>query len=162
MIKTRLQLRGFRRARHCAFAGIVACVCGLLVSACRTDKSGTGSMASVVINGAPAGVVRGATIDVFENEGYKLARRDQETMVFEKAGSAMNNLAYGNWMEKQVVSRVQVYVEPIAETTIRVRCNGYVVRDKGGATEEQIKPLRRAPYQKLLEEVAKRFSNRTS
>lgn len=148
----------FYRSAGGVVALVLLCSCSLLSSGCRSDKSGTGSMASVVVHNVDPGAVRGATIDVFESDGYKLARRDKESMVFEKKASSMTNLAYGNWMESQVWSRVTVFVEPMSESVVRVRCSGYAVRDKGGATEEQLKTYRRGPYQKLMDEVARRLS----
>lgn len=115
-------------------------------------------MASILVSNSSPGAVSGATIDVFENNGYKLARRDKELLVFEKQASKMSDLAYGNWTESRVWSRVKVTVKPDGENAVQLHCTGFLVRDKGGATEEEIKPYGRGPYQKLMDEVAARFS----
>lgn len=131
----------------------------LITVGCRTtDTSGTGSMAFVAITNCSLGAASGATIDVFENNGYKLARRDKETLVFEKPASKMNDLAYGNWMEAKLWDRVKVHIKQVSESIVQVHCTGYMVRDKGGATEEEVKPIRRGAYQKLLDQVVARFS----
>ena len=114
-------------------------------------------MASVSIPGTNAGVVRGAAIEVFESHGYKLARRDKELLVFEKKASSMNNVAYGNWTENPVWDRAKVEVEPAVDSLVRLHCTIYLIRDKGAATEEEVKALRRSPAQKLVDEVAARL-----
>ncbi len=158
---TSAQVLGIPRRQLAWVLPALVLICGLIAPGCRTtDTSGTGSMASVTITNSSPGAVSGATIDVFENDGYKLARRDKELLVFEKQASKMSDLAYGNWTESRVWSRVKVTVKPVGESTVQLSGTGFLVRDKGGATEEEIKPYRRGAYQKLLDEVAGRFSGK--
>ena len=141
-----------------ALAGICAlfmCGCSTTNTAGEKDKNST---ASVQIHGISVGAVRGAAIDVFEGHGYKVGRMDRETVVFEKVASKWDNAAYGNWTEAQLYSRVQVTAQAMDQSTVRLSCQAYLVRDKGGATEEQIKPYRKGSYEKLLEEVAGRLN----
>jgi len=81
-------------------------------------------------------------------------------MVFEKKASAMNNFAYGNWIDTPVWERVKASVEPVSESTFRLQCQAYLLRDRGGTTEEEIKltGMRSSTYQKLLDKVAKKLN----
>jgi hypothetical protein len=63
-------------------------------------------------------------------------------------------------MENKVWDRFAVTLETLDATTVRLTGTGYVVRDRGGSTEQQIKVVRQGNYQKFLEEVATRLSPR--
>jgi hypothetical protein len=141
---------------------VLVAFCLVAASGCRsTDKSASGGFASVMISGNTPGQIRNKTVEVFRADGYKVARSDPDHMIFEKEGSGMNNFAYGNWVGDTLVwVRVKASVVAAGEMTFRLQCRAYIVRDIGGSTEEEI-PLsgfRKGPYQKLLEEVARRFS----
>ena len=112
--------------------------------------------AAVEIHGNTPGQVREVTEEVFRANGYQLAEVGHSQMTFEKPGTKMNNIAYGNWIsETPIWIRVQVAIVPTGEAACLVHCQAWYLRDKGGATEEQIQlsKLRRGPYQKLLDEV---------
>ena len=150
-----------RTVKRMLFAACVVLGLGLLALAgCRSaDKSGTGQTAAVVIRGNTPGQVVAATIAVFESHGFRSARTATGNLVFEKQGSHFSNFAYGNWMgDTDVWERVKVTALLVAEAEVRLSCHAVMVRDRGRATEEEIKPLRRSPYQKLLDEIAARFT----
>ena len=140
---------------------ILLAFCLVAASGCRsTDNSGSAGFASVMISGNTPGQIRNGTVEVFRADGYKVARSDPDRMIFEKEGSGMNNFAYGNWIgDSAVWVRVKASVMTAGEMTFRLQCRAYVVRDIGGSTEEEIilPGYRKGPYQKLLEEVARRF-----
>lgn len=131
---------------------------------CRsTDKPGSAGFASVVISGNTPGQISDAAIDVFRENGYKVAQTDPSRLYFEKQGSRMNNFAYGNWVgDTPVWIRVKAGIVPMADVTFRLRCSAYMVRDIGGSTEEEIalSKFQRGPYQKILDEVAKRLAQK--
>lgn len=142
----------------CRFLLWLLCAVALAVTGCRTtDASAPGQTASVLIRGNTPGQVSDMAVAVFESHGYQLASQRVGTMVFEKRGSTMSKVAYGNWMDSDVWVRVRAEVVPVGEGTVRLQCLARLIRDKGGATEEEIKSLRRSPYQDLLDEVAARF-----
>ena len=102
--------------------------------------------------------------DVFQDNGYDLMPASAEAQVFEKKATALNNFAYGNWMDTAVWVRVRVSVVPVVDQVWRVQCHAYLLRDRGETTEEEIKigNLRSHPYQKLLEQVQKRLTSPSS
>jgi len=128
---------------------------------CRSTKEPVSArFASVILAGNTPGQIRDAAISVFLDNGYKAKQTDPNGMVFEKEGSRMNNFAYGNWVgDTPVWIRVKGSVVPVGEMSCRLQCNAYLVRDIGSAAEEElpVSSLHRAPYQKMLEEVAKRL-----
>jgi hypothetical protein len=131
----------------------------LALSGCGTSRgSGKSSTVTVLIRETSPSAVRGATIDVFETHGYKVGRLDRQSLVFEKPGSKWNDIVYGDWMESRTWNRVRVEVETVDESSVRLRATAYIVQDKGGAIEEQVKSYRRAPYQELLDEIAARLN----
>lgn len=137
----------------------------LLVGAaigCQSDKHAiSGKFAAVVLSGNTPGQIRDAAVTVFLNNDYKVRRTDPNAMVFEKQGSRMNNFAYGNWVgDTPIWIRVKSSVVPVGDMSCRLECTAYLVRDIGGASEEElpVNSLHKRPYQKMLEEVAKRLS----
>lgn len=143
----------------------VAALClamALLVSGCRsTAEEGVHSLAAVTITGNTPGQISQVAQGVFEENGYQVAKPGLTSLVFEKKASGMSNLAYGNWgVGSPVWLRVKLSTIPVGEQKYRLQCQADLVRDRGSATEEEIKvgSLHRKPYQRLLDEVAKRLA----
>jgi hypothetical protein len=139
---------------------LVICLCA--GDGCQTsDKSVTASFASVTITGSTPRQIRNVAVQVFDDNGYKVAEREPTHMVFEKEGTRMNNLAYGTWLnDKPVYVRVKASVVSAGEKTYCLQCTAYMVQDIGTGTEEEIAVsyLHRKTYQKLLDDVAKRLT----
>ncbi len=135
--------------------------CLLSTSGCSSTKTTpSGGFASVIISGNTPGQIRDAAIAVFYHNGYIATRKDPGNLVFEKQGSGMNNFAYGSWLgDTPVWIRVKAAILPQGQMTCRLECRAYMVRDRGGATEEEIAvtKLHKGQYQKLLDEVVKKF-----
>jgi hypothetical protein len=141
---------------------LVAAVCGLLGSGCSSvNKPESARFASVEIHGNTPGQISQVALDVFRENGYQVWRVDSSKLVFEKEGSTLNNVAYGSWLGGSGVwIRVKASIVPVSEQTFRLQCQAYLVRDRGGATEDEIKVnrMRGHRYQKLLDEVARRLA----
>lgn len=146
-----------------SFAALLALAGGLLISCgCHTTSS-PASFASVVIAGNTPGQIRDAAVEVFIVNGYTVTRNDPDNLVFEKKASRMSNFAYGSWMgDEPVWTRVKAAVVPLGDMKCRLQCRAYLVRDRGGATEEEItvSKLHKGQYQKLLDDVASKFASR--
>jgi hypothetical protein len=135
---------------------VFSVVCLLLSAGCATREK-PDYLAAVEIRGNTPGQIATATEAVFSENGYKLAGRSGTKLVFEKPGSGMNKFAYGDWVgDTQVWVRVKLNIVPIGEALFRVDCKAFLVKDKGGSTEEEIKvsSMHHRPYQKLLDDVA--------
>ena len=149
-------------AKSKSFA-LVALAGGLLIACgCHTTSS-PASFASVVIGGNTPGQIRDVAIEVFSVNGYTVTQNDPDNLVFEKKASRMSNFAYGDWMgDTAVWTRVKAAVVPLGDMKCRLQCRAYLVRDRGGATEEEItvSNLHKGQYQKLLDDVASKFASR--
>jgi hypothetical protein len=144
------------------FFCLCPCLCLLLGAGCKSaGKPAGGCFASVEINGNTPGQISRMAAEVFRENGYLVAHSGLTETVFEKRGSTMNNLAYGNWMGGEPVwVRVKVFIVQTGEMSSRLQCTATLLRDRNGLMEEEIKVsrLRRGPYQKMLEEVRERLN----
>lgn len=135
--------------------------CWFVGNGCRsTRESGAAGFAMVLISGNTPGQIGAVAVDVFREQGYLVSQDDPSSLVFEKKASAMSNIAYGSWLgDTPIWLRVKAAVVPAGEMTFRLQCAAYRVSDKGSAAEEEvaISHLGNRPYQKLLDEVARRL-----
>ena len=143
---------------------LAVCVIALLSAGCQsTPTPEIVPFASVEIHGHPVDRVRDVTAQVFNEHGYELMKRGWVDLVFEKEGSTMNNIAYGNWMGSGIWVRVRAKITDISPGESRINCEACLLRNRGEPTEEEIRinKLHRHPYQKLLNEVVKRLKIET-
>jgi len=157
--KLKLLVPGPRAEKPFFLPMLALCLC--MAAGCKsTNKSPTGGFASVVIRGNTPGQIRNVATEVFKENGFKNTSPRPDEMLFEKEGGKMSNIAYGNWIsDTPVWIRVKAAVVSAGELSYRLECRAYVVRDRGGSTEEEIPMgrLKAGHYQKILDEVAKRF-----
>lgn len=139
---------------------LAVCLGALLGAGCSsTGKSEPVHFASVRIQGQAPERVSDVATEVFLEHRYKVTRKGWAHLTFEKEGSTMNNIAYGNWMGGGVWVRVKVSVEEVLAGTCDLKCEAFLVRNRGESLEEEIriKKLHSGQYQELLDEVAARF-----
>ena len=150
--------RSLKRALRKAILGLAAC---LLVAGCHTTPAPpAGEFACVEIRGSTPGQICSMAREVFRENGYDAMPAAANHLVFEKKGSTLNNIAYGNWLDAAVWVRVKVAVVPMVEQVWRIQCHACLLRDRGATTEEEVTgtSLQHHPYQKLLEEVQQRLT----
>jgi hypothetical protein len=150
------------KIRSVALALLVVCS-GVVVSGCRSaNKPASGSFASVDIPRGTAIQIAEAMSEVFESKGWRSpSKTGPDRLTYEREGSVKNNMAYGNWLSGgNVWMRVRASIVSLQETSYRLQCNLYAVRDRGATTEEEIKvsSVYSGTYQKMLEEVARRVA----
>lgn len=120
--------------------------------------------AAVVISGATEEEVRGETVRVFAAEGWQPGHDAEHDLVFEREGSKWDHLAFGsNVLDMPVYNRVKADIVALADGSLRLQCQAYIVRDRGGARmddEIRMKGPRAGPYQQLLDKVAAFFHGR--
>jgi hypothetical protein len=128
---------------------------------CKSNTPYSASFASVEVKERTPKEIYNAIVAVFKEDGYTLAAKTSEFLVFEEEGSRMDKLAYGSWVgETPIYVRVKVSMVSLAEENAwRIQCNAYMVRDKGAMLEDEVKlPNRRSkPFQNLLDKVADRL-----
>src|SRR5947207_2599450 len=98
---------------------------------CQTHPSNpSGHLAWVVITNQPMTRVEQITRAVFAAHEYQIARPKQGQLVFEKEGTGMNTLVYGDWSSKKVWIRAKVFTQD-SSAQVLLACDGYVVVDHG-------------------------------
>lgn len=139
---------------------LALCAGALGLSGCQTEPRTTPAyLAAVELRGNTPGQIGPVVIAVFKDHHFTVARRRYTAFVFEKEASRMDNLAYGDWIsDKPVWLRVKAELVPLSEAHFRLQCSPVLVQDKNESLEHELKvTFRKAPYQKLLEEVARRL-----
>lgn len=137
---------------------------GLFSTGCRsTGESGGGRFASVKINGLSTQAILATTAAVFREDGYQ-AFPSSNGLICEKAGSRANTISRDGLVAAQAgaqtLVRVRARVEDLGNGSHRLQCQTYMVSGAGDSffeEEHRLANFRSGPYQKLLEEVAKRL-----
>ena len=63
---------------------------------------------------------------MFQQDGYAVVDVHGAEMVFEKAGSRWDRIAYGSWIdEAPLVIRVRVSVAPVSEGAFELQCQAF-------------------------------------
>jgi len=120
-------------------------------------------MATVDINGTTLERVQAAIQKVFASgEGFSLTDSGDLAYVFQRPGGRIKDLSYGDLGGEGVVERAVVEIEQKSDSSFRVECNVYMVRNSGGDPffEDDTKVLRAfgREYQRVLRRV-KREAN---
>jgi hypothetical protein len=143
---------------------VVGFVASIAAGCKSTPKTPSNRLASVIITNRAPDEIEAATRTVFEKHDYELsARRDGGAMVFEKQGTWMNGMVYGDWYSGGVWERIKVYHIEMEPGSTLLDCNAYMVQDHDDPFfQSERKPYtsRRHVYQKLLEEIAKELERK--
>jgi hypothetical protein len=142
-------------------------VSGLLVlgavslAGCQTAKQpGSMNHASVRVKGHSLEDIRQTTTAVFRDAGYSLVATSPVEMVFDRPGSRRDATKWGGWSAAGVTMRVKVGLSKMTDGSELLEAEVYAVQnsdDEFFRTENRNILLNRRPYQKLLDEVARRM-----
>ncbi len=136
-------------------------VLGVLLVGCQSGKQpGSASHASVLIAGHSSEEIQQTVTTVFQEAGYGVALSLPTQMVFERPGSRRDAIKWGNIGGGGVNMRVKVQFSTFPDGRRLVQADAYAVQvsdDPFFQTESRNILLNRQPYQKLLDEVAKRL-----
>jgi hypothetical protein len=129
---------------------------------CRSHPATPSSrLASVLITNHPVMQVETATEEVFTQHGYQTGRSKTSRLVFEKEGTGMNTLVYGDWSTKKVWVRVKVYVHDLTSVQqVLLECDAFMVAEHGDPhfeEEHKLTGVHRGRFQDLLDEVSQRL-----
>jgi hypothetical protein len=140
--------------------GLLALTLTGLVGCQSAKQPGSMSHASVQVKGHTLEDIRQTTTTVFREAGYSLAAASQEEMVFDRPGSRQDAIKWGGWSAAGVTMRVKVGVSRMTDGSELLEAEVYAVQnsdDEFFRTERRNIVLNRRPYQKLLDEVARRL-----
>jgi hypothetical protein len=114
-----------------------------------------------LITNQPAVLVEAETETVFKQHGYQASRSKTSELVFEKEGTDMDTLVYGDWSPKKVWVRVKVHVYDLSSVQqVLLECDAFMVVDHGDThfeEEHELTSVRRGRFQDLLDEVSQRL-----
>ena len=149
------------RTQFRPFAAGLLALCAVSLVGCQSAKQpGSMSHASVQVQGHPLEDIRQTTTLVFREAGYSLAAASPEEMVFDRPGSRRDATKWGGWSAEGVTMRVKVGLSRMTDGSDLLEADAYAVQnsdDEFFRTERRNIVLNRRPYQKLLDEVARRL-----
>jgi hypothetical protein len=148
------QLRSF-------IAGLLALGAVSLVGCQSARQPGSRSHASVQVKGHSLEDIRQTITAVFREAGYSLAAASPEEMVFDRPGSRRDAAKWGGWSGEGVTMRVKAGLSKMTDGSYLLEADAYAVQnsdDEFFRTESRNILLNRRPYQKLLDETARRLN----
>jgi hypothetical protein len=138
----------------------------ILATGCRSPNGAVSNrMASIIVTNRSSEQVEAAVKAVFEKHAYETGRSEEDELVFEKHGTFMNGLVYGDWYSGGVWERIKVYQRELRPTETVVECDAYMVQEREDPLFQKEKKeykTRKGHCQKLLKEVAKDLISRTN
>jgi hypothetical protein len=141
------------------FALLAMCVGGLI--GCQSAREpGSMSHASVQIQGHQVAEIQQTATTVFREQAYALATATPEEMVFERPGTRRDALKWGGWAGQGVTMRVKVRLTAMLNGGYLLMADAYAVQNSDDpffSSESRNILLNRQPYQKLLDETARRL-----
>ena len=143
------------------FAAGLLVLGALSLAGCQSARQpGSMSRASVQVKGHSLEDVRQTTTAVFRDAGYSPAAASPEELVFDRPGSRRDAAKWGGWSAEGVTMRVKVGLSRMTDGSDLLEAEAYAVQnsdDEFFRTESRNILLNRRPYQKLLDEVARRM-----
>ena len=147
----------FSRTGFGLLALLVLVVCG-----CQTYSGPPGkNVASVTINNRSLTTVQSAVTNVFCTHGFTGTQTGDNSFNFTRKGGSMDKMIYGSYVFTDTVTRkVSVTTQPAADGSITVTCQAWMDEGEDNPVfdgDHQLTPLRKGPYQSLLNEVKKQL-----
>ena len=133
----------------------------LLATGCQSARQpGSTSHASVQIQGRGLAEVQQTMEVVFNEAGYTRTSGGPDLMVFQRLGSRWDAAKWGGWTGEGVVMLLKVEIHEVPGGAYLLQADAYAVQNSNDPffhTDSRNILLNRRPYQKLLDEVAKRL-----
>jgi len=131
----------------------------LVVLSCAGCKSMGGGIpngqSQVTVTGVVQSQIEDKAEDVFYRYGFEFKGAAGDHMEFERAGGVMDTVLYGNWQEKDMSTRVTLYIVPKGGTTYVLRARSMAVRHTFGADEDtQLFDVQGGKYSAILKKIA--------
>lgn len=142
---------------------IVPIVFALALAAGPGCKSMGGGMpagqAQVTVSGVSEAQVEAKAEEVFYRHGFEFRGTGNGQMAFERAGGTMGNVLYGNWLEKDVLTRVTLFIIPKGPLTYTLRARSMAVRQSfGGDEDTQLFDIQGSRYGVILKKIAQELA----
>jgi hypothetical protein len=136
----------------------------LVLLSCAGCKSMGGGVpagqAQVTVTGVQESQIEDKAEEVFYRYGFDFKGQADGRMEFERAGGVMDTVLYGNWQEKDMVSRVTLYIIPKGDSTYALRTRALAVRRSfGGDEDTQLFDVQGGKYGAILKKIAQELRN---
>jgi hypothetical protein len=117
----------------------------------------------MVTNASPR-EIQEATEYVFKLHGFDPAPEDHNDLVFQRKGSFMNGVVWGDWYGGPVWVRIKVFLSQLDDSRTLVDCDVYMVQEPEDPLfqEERKVHADKGECQKLLDEVPARIAQKRS
>ena len=133
------------------FVAAAASVVGLLLlTGCLSTNPGSSSLAYVNIASRDAEAIWTETLRVFADDNYRFASETAGELIFEREATRRDRVLLGTYVDKQMVMRVVVSIEPRSQGGYLLRADAYKVRN---GFAEKLPRMMRGHYQNLLNRV---------
>jgi hypothetical protein len=119
-------------------------------------------MASIVVTNQPSEKIGAAILAVFTKHGYEEGRAEEDELVFQKPGSWMSGVVYGDVYSGGVWERIRIYQRGLDSARTVVECDGYMVQqheDPLFQKEKREYGTKKGHLRKLLDEVARELKD---
>ncbi|HVM50864.1 MAG TPA: hypothetical protein VMU04_22745 [Candidatus Acidoferrum sp.] len=130
-----------------------------LAAGCRTADSGVSQrMASIIVTNRTSEQIEAAVQAVFKQHGYEEGKSEDDEMDFQKPGSFMSGMVYGDWYSGGVWERIKVYQRDLDSSRTVVECDGFMVQEHEDPlfqNEKKEHKTKKGHLQELLNEVPK-------
>ena len=144
-------------ARSGALVALFAFVAAMLTAGCGTTKPRVSNrMASIVVTNQPSEKIDAALRTVFKGHGYEEGKPEDDELVFQKPGSFMSTMIYGDWYSGGVWERIKVYQREMDINRTVIECDGYMVQEHEDPlfqNEKREHSTKKGHLQDLLQEV---------
>lgn len=140
-----------------------ALLCLLFFSGCQTAPmpgNTSGALAQVKVNGSNPEKVFATVEQVFEGAGFRLASSTPDLLVFERAGTQMDAVKYGDWDGTKIMMRAKVSAEGRGAEMV-LQCRVAAVRNYRESLETEVLVWRgyQREYQSLMNQVRDRLAS---
>ena len=139
-----------------ALSWLIAVAAAGLATGCSTTKNGSQRLASIIVENRSREQIEGSLVKIYESHAYRLKRKDDK-LIFEKPGTVMNALAYGDWYSGGVWERIEVFQRELEPRRTLVDCDAYMVQEPDDPFFQRVRQVyktRRRHCQKLLDAVS--------
>ena len=122
-------------------------------------------MASVVVTNASSEQIEAAVNTVFKKHKFEEGRSEDDELVFQRPGSLMSGVVYGDWYSGGVWERVKIYTRSLDPARTVVECDGYMVQEHDDPLfqhEKKEYSTKKHHLQDLMNEVAAEIKHPSS
>jgi hypothetical protein len=110
----------------------------LVATGCqRLGKNSPNEVASVVIANQSMGKVAAATEVAFIKHEYQGGRTGPAQYTYQRGGSQMDAVVYGEWIDRKVALRAVVTLNEVGTNSVRVSCDARMVSAPGDPVFEE-------------------------